>query len=229
MPSLTRLDAFRQWSGWQLTQCPYTHIAQPSCLASLLLPREEGCSCTQLAARCRYIWRSSESGQRRQKHQVSAEPKVGFQVKLMLYVIQTGFSKITMRNLLLWAPRLSFPPWMTTLPWHPCIGKNQYSQEHNEETEAEPLVATKQAGCNAAGVLQACGNHLSCQNYFHLHGKTFASSSPWQRNGSSTGQSQWPVKANLPLRRWQIVRCAGHREGSVMPGNNRNLSAGKII
>ena len=159
-------------------------------LPSLLLPRQEGCLCRQLAARCEYIWRSSESGQRRRKHQVSAEPKVRFQVKLVLYAIQTSFSKITMRNVLHRVPWLSFPLWVITLLWHPCIGKNQYSQAHSEETEAEPLIAAKQAGCNAAGVLQAHDNHLSCQNYLHLHGKTIASSSPWQSDGSSAGQSQ---------------------------------------
>lgn len=33
-------------------------------LPCLLSPREEGCLCRQLAARCEYIWRASESGQK---------------------------------------------------------------------------------------------------------------------------------------------------------------------
>jgi len=154
------------------THCS-THLPSP------LLPREEGCLCRQLAARC------SKSGQRRRKHQVSAEPKIGFQVKLMFYVIQTCFSKTTTRNLLRRVPWLSFALRMTTLLGPLCARKNQYSQVCNEETEAEPLTAAKQAGCNAAGVLQTHENHPSCQNYLHLHGKTIASSSPWQSDGWS--------------------------------------------
>lgn len=157
--------------------------------ASPLLPREEGCLCRRLAARSEYIWRSSESGQRRQKHQVSAEPKIGFQVKLMLYVIQTGFSTTTTKepptlSALAFLPSLNDCPPMTPVHW-----EKQYSHAHEEETEAEPLIAAKQAGCKVAGLLQAHDNHLSCQNYLHLHGKTIASSSPWRSNGSSTGQS----------------------------------------
>lgn len=73
--SLTRPDAFRQWSSWQLTQCPQTHIAQPICLACCC---QEACLCRQLAGRWEYIWRSSESRQGKWKHQISAKPKIGF-------------------------------------------------------------------------------------------------------------------------------------------------------
>lgn len=144
--------------------------------------------------------------------------------------IQTGFSKITMRNLLHWVPWLSFllcmtKPATTPMPWE----KKQYSHVHNKETEAEPLVAAKQVGCNAAGVLQAHDNHFSCQNYLHLHRKTITSSSPWQSDGSSAGQFQQQKKADLPLKSWQLVRHAGHQEGSEMLANNKHLSVQKMI
>lgn len=71
----------------------YTHCSTH--LPSLRLPREEGCLCRQLAARWENIWPSSESGQRRQKHQVSAKPKIRFQVKLMLYAIQQNHHEET--------------------------------------------------------------------------------------------------------------------------------------
>lgn len=70
----------------------YTHCLTH--LPSLRLP-EEGWLCRQLAARRENIWPSPESGQRRQKHEVSAKPKMRFQVKLMLYEIQQNHHEET--------------------------------------------------------------------------------------------------------------------------------------